>query len=195
MIETFAPPLPPAYSALRSATEAVGFTMASDVSTGALLRTLAASRPGGALLELGTGTGLATSWLLDGMDPRATLMTVDNDAALVRIAQTHLGDDARVTFVLQDGGRWLESLQAESRTFDLVFADTWAGKYTHLDEALALVRVGGLYVVDDMLPQPSWPPEHAPKVERLVETLAARSDLHLTMMTWSTGLIVAAKVR
>jgi predicted O-methyltransferase YrrM len=36
----------------------VGFTMASDAWTGALLRTLAAAKPGGSLLELGTGTGL-----------------------------------------------------------------------------------------------------------------------------------------
>jgi hypothetical protein len=47
---------------IQEQTAALKFGMASEPLTGALLRTLAASRPGGRLLELGTGTGLA----LDG---------------------------------------------------------------------------------------------------------------------------------
>ena len=47
--------------------------MPSDPLTCTLLRTLAASKPGGQFLELGSGTGLSTAWLLDGMDARATL--------------------------------------------------------------------------------------------------------------------------
>jgi len=39
--------------------------MPSDVMVGALLRLLAAAKPGGRMLELGTGTGLATAWVLD----------------------------------------------------------------------------------------------------------------------------------
>jgi len=38
--------------------EELGFTMGSEPRTGALLRTLAASKPGGRFLELGTGTGV-----------------------------------------------------------------------------------------------------------------------------------------
>jgi predicted O-methyltransferase YrrM len=67
-------------------TDAVGFTMKSDHATGSLLRTLAASKPGGALLELGTGTGVATAWILDGMDARASLVSVDNDPQVVALA-------------------------------------------------------------------------------------------------------------
>lgn len=47
-------------------------------------------------------------------------------------------------------------------SFDLIFADAIPGKYEHLDETLALLRRGGLYVVDDMLPQPTGrPKDHA----------------------------------
>jgi len=176
-------------------TRALGFTMASDPAAGSLLRTLAASKPGGALLELGTGTGLATAWLLSGMDPGSTLLSVDNDEAVVAVARRHLGHDARVTFAVGDGTRRLASLVAEGRTFDLIFADAWPGKYTSLDEALALVRVGGLYVVDDMLPQPNWPEDHPARVAGLLETLGGRADLAVTLLSWSTGIVIAARIR
>jgi predicted O-methyltransferase YrrM len=53
--------------------------MASEPLVGALLRTLVASKPAGRFLELGTGTGVATTWMLDGMDPASALTTVDTD--------------------------------------------------------------------------------------------------------------------
>jgi predicted O-methyltransferase YrrM len=189
-------PTPPSSLAeIDRETKAVGFTMASDAWTGALLRTLAATKPGGSLLELGTGTGLATAWLLDGMDAESRLLSVDNDESVVSIARHNLAADRRVTFAVADGGAYLATLVAEHRGFDLVFADSWPGKYTHLDEALALVKPGGLYVVDDMLPQPNWPADHPANVARLIEVLAARPDLHMSTLNWSTGIIVAAKVR
>jgi len=52
-----------------------------------MLRTLAASKPGGRFLELGTGTGIATAWLLEGMDERSTLISIDNDGAFKRLPE------------------------------------------------------------------------------------------------------------
>ena len=60
---------PPAVlAAIAREAVALGFPMASDAKTGSLLRTLAASKPAGTFLELGTGTGMATAWMLEGMD-------------------------------------------------------------------------------------------------------------------------------
>lgn len=183
--------VPSALPAIIKATLAAGFSMASDFKVGALLRTLAASKPGGTLLELGTGTGLSTAWLLDGMDRAATLVTVDNDESIQAVARQHLGDDARVRFHCGDGGAFLESLDGQG--FDLIFADTWPGKYDHLEDALGLLNPGGFYVVDDMLPQPNWPADHAPKVALLIVALESRPDLMLAKMSWSTGIIIATK--
>ena len=47
-------------------TEQLGFAMASEPKTGALVMALAASKPGARFLELGTGTGIGTAWLLAG---------------------------------------------------------------------------------------------------------------------------------
>lgn len=185
---------PAKLSAIEATTKTTGFTMASDHLTGSLLRTLAATKPGGALLELGTGTGLATAWLLDGMDAQATLLTMDNDAAVVNVARQFLSDDPRVTFYATDGDAFIQSLLAEGRMFDLIFADTWPGKYWLLDETLSLLKPGGLYVIDDLLPQPNWPEGHAAKAAQLIATLEQRTDLHITKLNWATGLLLATRV-
>jgi predicted O-methyltransferase YrrM len=182
---------PPAMEAIRLDTAALGFSMGSTQRTGEMLCALAASKPDGRILELGTGTGLGSAWLLHGMNARATLDTVDNDSACVAVARRHLGHDPRVRFHIQDGAQFLRAYAGAD--FDLVFADTWPGKFTDLDAALALLHPGGLYVIDDLIPQPSWPTDHAPKVPLLLKALAQRSDLWLWPLEWDTGIIVAAK--
>ena len=65
--------VPAVLDAIRRDTQRIGFTMASELQTGALLRTLAASKHGGQFLELGTGTGVGTAWLHAGMDADSRL--------------------------------------------------------------------------------------------------------------------------
>jgi predicted O-methyltransferase YrrM len=182
-------PYPPAYHAIDEATRAHGFTMPSDPLTCSLLRTLAATKPGGRFLELGTGTGLSTAWILDGMDAHSSLISFDYDATLLAIARAYLGDDQRLSLVESDGEAWVTGNGGQR--FDYIFADTWHGKYLLLDEVLAMLNPGGLYIVDDMLPQPNWPEGHAEKALRFVECLEKRSDLLLTKQHWATGIIVA----
>jgi predicted O-methyltransferase YrrM len=179
---------------IEEATQAIGFMMASDHLTGSLLRTLAASKSAGKFLELGTGTGLATAWILDGMDSHSKLLTVDKDEALLAIAKKFLQNDARLEICTSDGGAFIQALEVSGEKFDLIFADTWAGKYTHFDEALSLLKTGGLYIIDDLLPQSNWPEDHPPKVAKLIQTLEQKHDFRVTKLNWSTGLIIAAKI-
>jgi predicted O-methyltransferase YrrM len=182
---------PLALPAILRDTEALGFTLASDPRTGSLLRTLAASKPGGRLLELGTGTGVGTAWLLEGMDARARLETVDEDEAAVAVARKHLGRDARVAFHVMEGAEFLRA-QVGQR-YDLIFADTWPGKFSDLEAALSLLPPGGLYVIDDLLPQPSWPDGHGVKVPPLIAALESHADLSCTRLAWATGIMIVAK--
>jgi predicted O-methyltransferase YrrM len=75
----------------------------------------------------------------------------------------------------------------------LIFADAWPGKYSEIEEVLTLLHHGGFYVIDDMSQQPNWPVGHEKNVERLIDYLENRSDLNLTKMNWSTGLVVCTK--
>jgi predicted O-methyltransferase YrrM len=183
--------LPPRLPQIMSETARLNFTMASDTLTGSLLRALSATKTAGKLLELGTGTGVATAWILDGMDTEARLVSVEIDEANLEVAKQFLGDDLRVTFIHADGGEWLRG--AEPDQFDMIFADSWPGKYTHLDEALRSLKRGGLYVVDDMLPQPNWPDGHAQRADELISVLENRDDLIITKLNWSTGVIIGTK--
>ncbi|MBA4056573.1 MAG: SAM-dependent methyltransferase [Marivirga sp.] len=191
MVEEIKQSHPGTYKAISEATEASGFTMASDIKTCSLLRTLAASKPGAELLELGTGTGLSTSWILDGMDGESTLISIDNDQSLLDIAERFLGKDTRLSLVNTDGGEWIDANR--HLRFDYIFADTWHGKYLLLDEALTMLKKGGLYIIDDMIPQPNWPDGHHEKATKLLEYLDTRNDLVLTKQNWATGIVIAVK--
>ena len=186
-------PIPKTVTDILVETEAIGFSMVSEPLVGSLLRTLAASKPGGAFLEMGTGTGVSTAWLLSGMTADAILISVENDPALVAIAQTHLAQDPRVQFAIEDGGTFLEKLSTTQQRFDLIFADTWAGKYTHLDLALQTLNPGGLYIIDDMLPQPNWPEGHDRKAAALIADLENRKDFSITKLSWGSGVILATQ--
>ena len=185
---------PSALHFIEEATQAIGFTMMSDHLTGSLLRTLAASKPAGNFLELGTGTGVATAWILDGMDSNSKLLTVDYDEAALAVAKRFLENDARLRFYASDGEKFIEGLISSGQKFDFIFADTWAGKYTYFDEALSLLKTGGLYVIDDLLPHPNWPEDHLPKVTNLIKTLEQNQKFQVTKLNWSTGLIIAVKI-
>jgi predicted O-methyltransferase YrrM len=183
--------IPKTYFDIDKATKESGFTMASDIQTCSLLKTLATSKPSGKFLELGTGTGLSTAWILDGMDSNSTLISFDNDERFLNIAKKYLGQDERLNLILSDGEDWVKTNFEEK--FDYVFADTWHGKYLLLDEVLEMLNKGGLYIVDDMLPQPNWPEGHQEKAINFVKYLESRNDLALTKQNWATGIIIVVK--
>jgi predicted O-methyltransferase YrrM len=90
-----------------------------------------------------------------------------------------------------DGAEFIQ--RASRRQFDLIYADAWPGKFIHLDEALALLRPGGMYVIDDLLPQPNWPDGHAPKVPALISDIERRSGFVSVRLAWASGLMVVVR--
>jgi len=169
----------------------LGFDMASDSYTGSLLRSLVASKPDSRFLELGTGIGASLCWMLDGMSTDSKLISIDNDPELTDTARSFFGQDSRLSLLCEDGEKWIISYQDDP--FDLIFADAWPGKYSCLDETLNLLTTGGFYVIDDMLHQANWPAGHQKKVASLLDYLSHRNDLVITMMEWSTGVVVCTK--
>jgi predicted O-methyltransferase YrrM len=182
---------PPKYVEVLKASQSMDFKMGSDVRTGNLLQALAAAKPKGRFLEIGTGMGLSATWILNGMDSQSTLLSVDNNPDLSSVAEKILGFDSRLTLMVADGAEFIKSLAGQ--TFDFIFADSWPGKYNTLEETLQLVAPGGFYVVDDMLPQPNWLEGHQLSVDELLVKLDALKNFHVCKINWSTGLVLCTR--
>jgi hypothetical protein len=56
-----------------------------------------------------------------------------------------------------------------------------------------MIKIGGFYVIDDMLPAADWPNAHAEKANALMDQLVQYGSLIITMMDWSTGVVVCTK--
>ncbi|XEC97307.1 O-methyltransferase [Paenibacillus tarimensis] len=174
------------YSAARH-----GFAASCDDLTGSFLRMIVATRKHSVILELGTGVGYSTTWILDGMDDSSKLFSVEMDEKYSNIAREVLGDDPRLQLIVDDGGKYIE--QHKSERFDFIFADTWPGKFYLVQEVLDMVKPGGMYIIDDLNPQPNWPEGHEEKVSDLISFLETRDEFNLCKLNWSTGLILMTK--
>jgi predicted O-methyltransferase YrrM len=175
---------------IQESADRLGFRMSSEDRTGALLATLAASKPGGRFLEIGTGAGAGVAWMLSGMDTSAHLTTIEFNPALHAAATVTFFDEPRVEVVYADARQWLQDYQGAP--FDLAFVDWRPGKFDQLDTLIDLLAPGGLYVVDDLLPQETWPADHPERIDQFW-TRWPRADMVATPMSWASGLLVAAK--
>lgn len=184
--------VPQFYPQIVAASEKLQFNMPSDLKTGSLLRTLVASKPSGHFLDIGTGTGLSLAWIAAGANETSRIISIDINATFQQVALETFADDERISIVCADGNEWLTFYDGEQ--FDLIFADAMPGKFEVLDQTLELLKVGGFYLIDDLLPQPNWPEEHPQRVEKLLETLKQREDFVQTTLNWSTGLMLFTKV-
>lgn len=122
---------------------------AVDAPTGAALRLLAAATSARAVIELGTGAGVSSLWLLRGMRPDGVLTSVDAETEHQRLAKTSIAEagvpTGRARLI---AGRALEVLpRLSDAAYDLVFCDANRSENPdYLDASLRLLRPGGLVV-------------------------------------------------
>jgi demethylmenaquinone methyltransferase/2-methoxy-6-polyprenyl-1,4-benzoquinol methylase len=183
--------VPPLVEAAVARARQAGFPMSCDPAVGRLLAVLAAHLPEGArVLELGTGTGVGTAWIVSGLAPRTdvTLTSVEMDPANAMLAAS--GDWP--SFVDLRRGDALEVL-AEGSTFDLIFADAPGGKHEGLDRSVAALRPRGLLVVDDMTPEPDWPDSLRAAQERVREALLSAQGLTSAELAVGSGVILSVR--
>ena len=118
------------------------------------------------------------------------MVSIDKNGDYQRIARKYLSDEGRVQILEVDGLDFIE--KEESNKFDFIYADTFPGKYIGFDHTLRILKHGGIIVLDDMLPQPNWPEDHPPKVERLLRTLdmLPTDQYSVIRLAWYTGHII-----
>ncbi len=143
---------------------------------GAALRFLASVVGAKAVAEIGTGTGVSGLWMLRGMAPDGVLTSVDLEAEHQRLARETLTEAgiAPQRFRLIAGAALDVMPRLTDQGYDLIFLDGDKVEYgEYLDQALRLVRPGGLIVFDNAL----WHDRVADPKQRDPETLAVRDLL------------------
>jgi predicted O-methyltransferase YrrM len=126
-----------------------------------------------AVVEVGTGAGVASVWLLRGMRPDGVLTTVDVEPEHQRAARETLAEAGvpanRVRLI---SGRALEVLpRLSDGAYDLVFVDADKAEYPdYLEQALRLLRPGGVVAFDNAL----WHGKVADPAARDGDTTAIR---------------------
>ncbi len=140
---------------------------------GAALRFLAALIDARSVVEVGTGTGVSSLWLLRGMRPDGVLTSVDLEAEHQRLARQTLTEasiDSR-RFRLISGAAMDVLPRLTDGHYDLVFLDGDKSEYAdYLAEASRLLRSGGVVAIDNAL----WHDKVADASARDSDTVAIR---------------------
>ncbi|MFI5912909.1 O-methyltransferase [Dactylosporangium sp. NPDC051541] len=168
------------------------FGQSCEPAVGQLLATLAAGLPHNArVLEIGTGVGVGTAWIVSGLLPRTdvSVTSLESDEATAAIAK---GADwpAFVEFKVNDA---LDYLETPGEGFDLIFADAFGGKIEGLDRTLANLNPRGTLVVDDMAPVEGWPADFRAKQEGVRQALLADAGLVAVELAHGTGVIIGVR--
>lgn len=167
----------------------------------ATLTVLAAATRARTVVEVGTGTGVSTVSLLRGMPEDGVVTSIDVDGEHQRAAREAVADDGiRTNRARMIPGRALEVLpRLTDAAYDLVLLDGDEREYSaYLEQALRLLRSGGLLVVDDAL----WKGKVADPAARDASTVALRETARAvldderwtpTLLPTGDGLLLAVK--
>lgn len=159
----------------RRRAEEVGIVPVST-GAGAALQFLAGAVQARNVVEVGTGTGVSGLALLRGMQPDGVLTSVDLEAEHQRLARQTFSEAgiAPQRFRLIAGSALDVMPRLTDAAYDLVFVDGEKVEYgEYFDQALRLVRPGGVMVFDNAL----WHDRVADPSQRDPETAAIRALL------------------
>ena len=166
---------------------------------GAALAALAAAAGAKAVVEIGTGAGVGSIYLLRGMRPDGVLTTIDVEPEHHRAARETYADAGiasnRVRLI---SGRALDVLpRLTDGAYDLVFCDADKKEYGgYLEQALRLLRPGGTVVFDnalwhDRVADPTERDEDTTAIRELGRTVREDERLVSAMLAAGDGLLVA----
>lgn len=178
----------------------VGVT-AIGSGVGATLTFLTSVMQARAVVEIGTGTGVSGLALLRGMAPDGVLTTVDLEAEHQRLArESFVRAGIANQRVRTIPGAALEVLpRLTDGAYDLVFADGDKTEYAaYLDEALRLLRPGGVVAFDnalwhDRVADPSRRDEETSAVRELGRLVLEHDGLLPLLLPVGDGLLLARK--
>ena len=185
----------------RAQAEQIGVTPVGP-GAGAGLAFLAGAVGAKSIVEIGTGTGVSGLWLMRGMQADGVLTSVDLEAEQQRIARDIFTDAgfAPQRFRLIAGAGLDVMPRMTDAGYDLVFLDGEKVEYgEYLEQAVRLVRPGGLIVFDNALwhDRVADPAQRDPETSAIRETIARVKDddnLRGLLLPLGDGLLVAQRL-
>ena len=185
----------------RARAEEVGI-VPIGAGVGATLSFLVGVLEARAVVEVGTGTGVSGVWLLRGMRPEGVLTTVDVETEHQRLAKQSFADAGFPSNRARTiAGAALDVLpRLTDGHYDLVFCDGDKREYdAYLDEALRLLRPGGVVAFDnalwnDRVADPSQRDEETVAIRDLGLRIAEDESLLPVLLPVGDGLLLAKKV-
>lgn len=191
---------PAAVAAARVQGEHLGATPVSPAA-GAALRMLAASTAARTVVEIGTGAGSSGLWLLDGMPSDGVLTTIDismEHQRAARAAYQRAGHAPQRTRIISGSALAVLPRLADA-AYDLILVDGEKDEYpAYVEQALRLVRPGGVMVLDNMLwhdrvADPAVRDDTTMRLRTLAKQLREHDDLMTTLLPVGDGLLVCVK--
>ncbi|WP_084106043.1 O-methyltransferase [Demequina sp. NBRC 110056] len=152
-------------------------------------------------VEIGTGAGISTTYLLRGMGDVGVVTTIDVEAEHHKAARATLASAGfapeRARMIT---GRALEVLpRLTDAGYDLVLIDARKAEYPeYLEQALRLLKVGGIVAIDNALwhsrvPDPAQRDENTTAVRTTLKAVRESEVLKPMLVTSGDGLLVAVK--
>ena len=169
--------------------------------TGALLQVLASALRATAVVEIGTGAGVSGLWLLAGMAPDGVLTTIDTEAEHQRAAKEAFTEaGVRPTRARTITGRPLDVLpRLTDGAYDMVLADGDPLELAeHVEQALRLLRPGGLLVVvhalgNDRVPDPARRDETTTALREVARALRQDPRVVPALVPSGDGVLLASR--
>jgi caffeoyl-CoA O-methyltransferase len=176
--------------------------MMTHPDLGALLEALVRATGGRAVLEIGTFVGTSAAWMARALAPEGHIDTLEADAGRADRAEAFLARAGLADRVRVHRGPAIETLpRLPDGGYDLCYIDADKTGYpAYLEQAVRLVRPGGLILADNVL---SGGRVALPEAERgesaaaLVEFTRAALDhprLVTTVLTIGDGVSLSAVV-
>ena len=189
-------------SAARARGEENGVTDVSQ-GTGAYLRQLAHQIKAQSVVEIGTGSGVGSLWILEGMLVSGTLTSIDDEMEHTTIAKIALAEaeiaQTRIRLITNSVMDVMTKLT--DRAYDLVvFRHNPEDLSFAISEAHRILRIGGVFVIDNFygggkVPDPA---QRDPKTIALREAgkaVKADTDSWVTsLIPIGDGLLLATKL-
>jgi len=167
------------------------FEFSCSDEAGRLLSVLVGQIMHGSILEVGTGYGVGSAWILSTIAPNVKFVSVDHEKEKID-ATAQVIRHQQAEFLVGD---WKEAIA--KGPFQFIFADAAAAKTIECVQLLEALAVGGMLLMDDFTPEEHFPEEWRGKPDKVRDFWLNHKELRATeiYLTATSSAILATKLK